>query len=146
MEEKLRQMLANREVRRLHEASRELSAVLLPIYCNQGKPYLLFTRRTRSVKSHKGQISFPGGVYQVGDDTLLDTALRETEEEIGLPRDRVELLGQLDDVFTMTSNYIISPFVALIPYPFEFKLSRREIEEIIEAPLGALLDKGCCLL
>ena len=143
MEEKLQQMLANRDAKRLHEAGRELSAVLLPVYFIERELYLLFTRRTQKVKSHKGQISFPGGVYQAEDETLLNTALRECEEEIGLTPERVELLGQLDDVLTMTSNYIITPFVALIPHPYEFKLSRQEIEEIIEVPVSALLEESC---
>ncbi len=142
MEQRLRQVLANREVRRFRDASRELSAVLLPIYCKQGEYYLVFTRRTEQVKEHKGQISFPGGAYQEADGTLVNTALRECGEEIGLVADRVEVLGVLDDVITHTSNYIISPFVAVIPWPYEFK-ANWEVEEIIEVPISALLSKDC---
>jgi len=93
------------------------------------------------VKEHKGQISFPGGTCQEGDGTLLDTALRECAEEIGLVSSEVEVLGELDDVATLTSSYIISPFVALIPWPYSLKVNRREIEEIIEVPILALLGK-----
>jgi 8-oxo-dGTP pyrophosphatase MutT (NUDIX family) len=143
VEERLRQILANREVRRLRDESRQLSAVLLPLYRKQGEYYLVFTRRTEQVKYHKGQISFPGGVYEEDDGTVLNTALRECAEEIGLAADRVDVLGALDDVITQTSSYIISPFVAIIPWPYEFRANTEEIEEIIEIPISALLDRNC---
>ena len=143
MEQRLRQVLASRGIRRIRDESRELSAVLLPLYCKQGEYYLVFTKRTEQVKEHKGQISFPGGAYQEGDGTLLNTALRECAEEIDLVADKVEILGRLDDTITQTSNYIISPFVVVIPWPYEFKVNTEEIEEIIEVPISALLDKSC---
>jgi 8-oxo-dGTP pyrophosphatase MutT (NUDIX family) len=142
MEKRLRQALANSKVRRIQDASRELSAVLLPLYLKEKEYYLLFTERTQQVKDHKGQISFPGGVYQEEDGTLVNTALRECAEEIGLAPESVRILGELDDIITLTSNYIVSPFVAVIPYPYEFRLSQYEIEEIIEVPVSALLDKS----
>jgi 8-oxo-dGTP pyrophosphatase MutT (NUDIX family) len=142
MEQRLRQALANRGVRRIRDDSRELSAVLLPLYLKGEDYYLVFTRRTQQVKEHKGQISFPGGVYQEADGILVNTALRECAEEIGLVPEKVRVLGELDDIITLTSNYIVSPFVAIIPYPYEFRISQWEIEEIIEAPVLALLDKS----
>jgi 8-oxo-dGTP pyrophosphatase MutT (NUDIX family) len=142
MEQRLRQALANRGIKRIRDDSRELSAVLLPLYLKGEDYYLVFTKRTQQVKEHKGQISFPGGVYQEEDGTLVNTALRESAEEIGLSPEKVRVLGELDDIITLTSNYIVSPFVAVIPYPHEFRVSQREIEEIIEAPVSALLDKG----
>jgi len=117
------------------------AAVLLPIYWKQGQYYILFTKRTEKVKEHKGQISFPGGACQEGDGTLVDTALRECAEEIGLVSSEVEVLGELDDVATLTSSYIISPFVAFISGPHSLKVNWREIEEIIEVPILALLGK-----
>ena len=140
MEKRLRQVLANREVRRIRDERRELSAVLVPIYRKPGAYYLLFTKRTEQVTVHKGQISFPGGAYQEGDGSLLGTALRECAEELGIIADRVEILGALDDIVTQTSSYIISPFVAVIPWPYEFKVSAQEIERVIEVPVSALLD------
>ena len=116
--------------------------MLLPLYCKQGEYYILFTKRTQKVKEHKGQISFPGG-GQEGDETLINTALRECAEEIGLMAEEVEILGELDDTISVTSNYIISPFVALIPWPYQFKVSEEEIEELIEVPISALLDRDC---
>jgi len=95
------------------------------------------------VKDHKGQISFPGGAYEKRDGTLTSTALRECSEEIGLASEAVELLGELDDTITTTSPYIISPFVAEIPWPYLFKRDPIEVEEIIEAPLADLLAQDC---
>ena len=140
---RLQQTLANREVKQIRDRSRELSAVLLSIYGEQGKYYLVFIRRTEQVKEHKGQISFPGGVYQPADGTLLNTALRECAEEIGLLTDKVEILGALDDKITETSSYIISPFVAAISWPYQFKVNTVEVAEIIKAPISALLDRNC---
>ena len=142
MKQRLRQALSQRQKRHIVDASGMPSAVLLPIYYKQGQYYILFTKRTGKVKEHRGQISFPGGAYQDGDRTLVDTALRECAEEIGLMADRVEVLGELDDTVTRTTGYIISPFVAIIPWPYPFKVDQWETEEIIEVPISALLDKS----
>lgn len=101
------------------------------------------TKRTESVKYHKGQITFPGGAYEEKDGTLTNTALREAAEEIGLEPAAVEILGELDDASTVTSMFIISPFVAGIPWPYPFQADRAETREIIEVPIPALLDKDC---
>ena len=143
MKQKLGQALSLRQKRHIVDTSRVPSAVLLPIYYKQGQYYILFTKRTGKVKEHKSEISFPGGAHQDGDRTLVDTALRECTEEIGLMADRVEVLGELDDAITTTSSYIISPFVAIIPWPYSFKVDQWETEEIIEIPISALLDKDC---
>ncbi|MFC1928145.1 NUDIX hydrolase [Chloroflexota bacterium] len=143
MEQVLKQVLSQRSKSHIIDASRVPSAVLIPIYYKQGEYYILFTKRTETVKEHKGQISFPGGVCENHDRTPFDTALRETTEEIGLPAEAVELLGELDDCPTATSGYIISPFVATIPWPYPLKIDPIEVEEIIEIPISALSDKGC---
>ena len=142
MEQRLKQALSRREKRRITGAGLVPSAVLVPIYYKEGQYYILFTQRTERVKEHKGQISFPGGAYQEGDKTLLDTALRESAEEIGLAPDDVEILGELDDTVTAGSNYIVTPFVGLIPWPYKFKVDGWETGEIIEVPISALLDRG----
>ncbi len=142
MKQRLKQAFEQRKKQSIIDDSRILSAVLLPIYFKDGEYYILFTKRTEKVKYHKGQISFPGGAYEEKDGTLLNTALRECDEEIGLKADKVEILGELDDTATTTSNYIISPFVAAIPCPYQFKLDDYEAEEIITAPISALLDES----
>jgi len=142
MEQRLKQILSQRQKQHIVNANLVRAAVLLPIYYKQGQYYLLFTKRTQEVKNHKSQISFPGGAYQEEDGTLVNTALRESAEEIGLMVGDVEVLGELDDFVTQVSSYIISPFVAIIPWPYKFKVNRKEIEEIIKVPISALLDMG----
>jgi len=142
MEQKLREVLSQRQKQgAVNNNNLVISAVLVPIYYREGQYYILFTKRTERVKEHKGQVSFPGGARHKGDRTLVDTALRESAEEIGLAPSDVKVLGELDDILTETSNYVISPFVALIPYPYQFQVDGWEVEEIIEAPVSALLDK-----
>jgi 8-oxo-dGTP pyrophosphatase MutT (NUDIX family) len=143
MKRRLRQLLSQRQKRHIVDDSRVSSAVLLPIYIQQGQYHILFIKRTETVKEHKGQISFPGGTHEDGDRTLLDTALRECTEEIDLRAKDVEVLGEMDDELTTTSNYIVSPFVAFIPWPYQFKVNEEEVDVIIEAPISALLDKNC---
>ena len=115
--------------------------MLVPLFEKGGRPYVLFTKRTEMVKHHKGQISFPGGVVDEKDENMEATALRETFEEIGLHRGNAEILGKLDDAFTITSGYLITPVVAEIAYPYPFSINEDEIEELIEIPLEAFLDE-----
>jgi 8-oxo-dGTP pyrophosphatase MutT (NUDIX family) len=143
VKEKLRQLLARRQKRHIVDAGRVPSAVLVPIYEKRGQYHIMFIRRTETVKEHKGQISFPGGTRENSDRTLLATALRECAEETGLRAEDIEVLGELDDELTATSNYIVSPFVAVIPWPYRFKCSEDEVAEIIEIPVPALLDRDC---
>lgn len=142
MKEKLKQLLAQRPKRRITDASRIPSAVLLPLYQESGQYHLLFIKRTQTVKDHKGEVSFPGGTREEGE-TLRETALRECTEEIGLNAGDVEILGELDDEITATSNYIVSTFVAAIPWPYQFSINKEEVEEIIGIPISALLDTNC---
>lgn len=143
MKQRLKQALARRQKSRLVDTSQTPSAVLLPIYNKQGEYHILFTKRTEKVKDHKGEISFPGGACEEQDETPLNTALRESTEEIGLAAEAVEPLGELDDYFTRGSGYMISPFVGVIPWPYQFKVDPIEVAEIIEVPISALLDKDC---
>ena len=142
MIENIRKALAKWQVLHVSDSKLKASAVLVPIFLKTGQYHLLLIQRTEWVKDHKGQIAFPGGTYKKADGLLLNTALRETEEEIGLARGNVEVLGELGDTVVPT-NYVISPFVGLIPYPYDFKLDKGEVEELIEIPLVALLHKNC---
>jgi len=117
------------------------AAVLLPLFEKGGDYHLVFTKRTETVNYHKGQFSFPGGRTHPEDKSLLDTALRETWEEIGLPPKDADVLGELDDIATYTTGFIISPFVAMIPFPHTFIANPAEVDEIIEVPLPVLRDK-----
>ncbi|MBI4301420.1 MAG: CoA pyrophosphatase [Chloroflexi bacterium] len=116
------------------------AAVLLPICQRDGDYYVLFTERTHRVEHHKGQISFPGGAWDEGDQSLVLTALRESAEEVGIRVDDVDVLGELDDVATH-SNFLVSPVVGWIPYPYDFTINSDEVEKVIMVPLSTLLDK-----
>ncbi|WP_334157510.1 CoA pyrophosphatase [Oryzomicrobium sp.] len=115
------------------------AAVLFPIVRHDAGPSVLLTQRTPHLSAHAGQISFPGGQVEPEDPTLLDTALRETEEEIGLPRSAVEVLGYLPEYFTVT-GFRITPVVGLLTPPFDLVPDAREVDEVFEVPLAFLLD------
>jgi 8-oxo-dGTP pyrophosphatase MutT (NUDIX family) len=115
------------------------AAVLVPIV-DRGEPFLVFAKRTDRVGTHRGQISFPGGRVDPSDAGFLEAALRESEEEIGLPRAAVEPLGALDDTETVATQFIITPFVGIVRAPVAWQPDGREIEKVIEVPLAALRD------
>jgi 8-oxo-dGTP pyrophosphatase MutT (NUDIX family) len=115
------------------------SAVLVPLFLKQGQYHLLYTQRSHEVRDHKGQISFPGGCREAEDRDLLQTALRETQEELGIKPQDVEILGELGDIYTPT-HYQITPFVGMIPHPYAITPNRHEIEALIEVPFDHLLE------
>jgi 8-oxo-dGTP pyrophosphatase MutT (NUDIX family) len=123
-----------------HGAPLRYAAVLIPLFKAASEYRILFTKRTDRVEAHKGQISFPGGRVEEEDGSPLETALREAEEEVGLSRKDVTVLGQMDDARTVSSNYIVHPFVGLIPYPYEFKTSVQEVKKLIEVPFQVFLS------
>lgn len=140
--QRIRQILSQRQRGVISREDLTSSAVLVPIYEKAGECYIVLTKRTQQVEHHKGQVSFPGGAYDAGDGDLRATALRETYEEIGVCAEDVEILGNLDDQATTTSNFAITPFVGAILYPYEFKINRREVEALIEASVADLLDQA----
>jgi 8-oxo-dGTP pyrophosphatase MutT (NUDIX family) len=115
------------------------AAVLVPLFIRDGEDHLLFTRRTELMKHHRGEISFPGGGRHAEDADLLQTALRETEEEMGIRPADITVLGQLDD-FVSIAGYRVTPFVGSFPYPYSCRVNAAEIAEVIEAPLSVLRD------
>jgi 8-oxo-dGTP pyrophosphatase MutT (NUDIX family) len=140
--ENLKALLTNREPKRIasENASYREASVLVPLFRKDGEFWLLFTERTSAVEYHKGEVSFPGGTVDLDDDSWQQAAIRETFEEIGVREEDIEILGQLDDMNTLTSQFIIHPFVGMIPFPYSFRISRREVERLIEAPLQFFLN------
>jgi len=114
------------------------AAVLIAI-TNENKPSVLYTLRSKKVSSHSGEVSFPGGMSEETDISLTETALRESEEEIGLSKESVDIVGSLD---TMVSRFNISvtPFVGIIPGEVKLNSSSEEIETFFKVPLTFLLD------
>jgi 8-oxo-dGTP pyrophosphatase MutT (NUDIX family) len=110
------------------------AAVLIPLYQHGDHDYLLFTERTAHLQHHAGEISFPGGGHDTDDPDLSATALRETEEELGIPRTQIELLGRLDDFYSIHGYHVV-PFVGIIPRPVNLQHDPFEIAGTFEAPL-----------
>ncbi len=115
------------------------ASVLIPLFFKDGRYHLLFTKRTDTVEHHKGQISFPGGRQDGDDPDALFTALRETEEEVGIAPQNVTILGQCDGMLTNTL-YLLTPFVGCYTPPAAYRISVNEIDRLIEAPLEHFLD------
>ncbi|MGQ0544543.1 MAG: CoA pyrophosphatase [Betaproteobacteria bacterium] len=114
------------------------ASVLVPIVRHE-EPTVVFTQRTSQLKHHSGQISFPGGRAEPGDPTPEFTALREAEEELGLARERVEILARLPEYCTRT-GFCVTPVVGLLAPPLALAPDRREVEDVFEVPLAFLLD------
>ena len=115
------------------------AAVLVPLVMRDSGTTLLLTRRTAHLRDHAGQISFPGGRVEPEDEGAVATALRETEEEIGLARQHIEVIGQLP-VYTTVTAFEVSPVVALVRPGFQLTLDAFEVEEAFEVPLAFLMD------
>lgn len=116
------------------------ASVLIPLVDRGGHISVLFTQRTDHLNHHPGQISFPGGRAEPYDLDAVATALRETEEEIGLPPEKVEIIGCLDDYLTRT-GFAITPVVGLIQPPFTVDPDPNEVADVFEVPLNFLMDK-----
>lgn len=141
MKQQIKQILSRYHKKRIDSKDLIPSAVLVPLFYANDEYHLLFTQRYRGLDLHQGQACFPGGVRQQDDDSLIDAALREAEEEIGLAREDVELYGELDDAVTITSGCLITPFVVFIPHPYSFKINPEEVEQVFSIPLAALKDE-----
>jgi 8-oxo-dGTP pyrophosphatase MutT (NUDIX family) len=115
------------------------AAVLVPIVRRPGGLTVLLTQRTEHLTNHAGQVSFPGGRTEEGDSSPIETALRETEEEIGLTRRHVEIIGVLPDHVT-ASAYVVTPVVGLVTPPFDLTAESNEVADIFEVPLQFLMD------
>ncbi len=100
---------------------------------------ILLTKRTETVKYHKGEISFPGGTYEEDDGDAERTAVRECGEEIGVRPDDIDIIGRLDDMATIT-GFVITPFVAFIPCPYDFRVNPGEVHHLIYLPLSRLME------
>lgn len=123
---------------RLVDREPAAASVLLPLVLRDGLPQVLLTMRTDHLKDHAGQISFPGGRAEPGDIDAVATALRETEEEVGLPRDHIEVIGALP-AYTTVTNFVVTPVVALVEPGFTLQPDPFEVAEVFEVPLAFLM-------
>jgi 8-oxo-dGTP pyrophosphatase MutT (NUDIX family) len=127
--------------RTIPQAGLRPAAVLVPLFNVDDRDHLLFTVRTAHLQHHAGEISFPGGGQDANDATLEATALRETEEELGIASEQVTLLGRLDDFYSIHGYHVV-PFVGVIPLPEQLRIDRFEIDRVFSAPLAHFREPG----
>jgi 8-oxo-dGTP pyrophosphatase MutT (NUDIX family) len=127
-----RVLLSAEEAAGLDVQGRVDAGVLVPLYVQDDELHVVFTKRRDDLRRHPGEISFPGGRRDDGEDDLRETALREAEEEIGLPRNSVEIVGALQPTPTIATGYAVYPFVGMIEAGHKWKPSAREVAEVIE--------------
>ncbi len=132
--------LAKRPRVTLGESRGKKSAVLMPMFELDGEVHILLLRRAEGMRRHGGQIAFPGGRKDPEDASLADTALREAEEEVGLARAEVQLLGALDDLPTIT-GYVVTPFAAWLDAPPTPSPNAAEVARVFSAPLSTFIAK-----
>jgi len=140
LESLIRIKMKNRKPLVLNPPNFTHAAVLIPIFAEDDEIKFILTKRTDSLQKHKGEISFPGGRIDRRDRNLEETALRETDEEIGVKREKIKVVGRLDDLFTMT-KYIITPFIGIIPEQVECHSNSREVSEILYVTLDVFLNE-----
>ncbi len=148
---RLREVLASRTPGRfpfevlppehLPEGGLRPAAVLVPLYEREGAVHVVLTRRNADLRHHGGQVSFPGGRIEPGEDPLT-AALREAEEEVGLSPADVDVLGQLDETLVLATAFRLMPWVGVIPHPYPWKPHPGEVDEVLEVALADLLRPG----
>ncbi|MBT3208990.1 MAG: CoA pyrophosphatase [Bacteroidetes bacterium] len=122
----------------IDEINAKKSAVLIQIFPKKGIPHFVFIKRTIDNGAHSGQISFPGGKFEKQDKTLCKTATRETNEEIGISENDIEIIGSLTPLFVPVSNFMIYPYVGFLRYEPNFKKNKDEVKKIIEAGIAEI--------
>jgi 8-oxo-dGTP pyrophosphatase MutT (NUDIX family) len=137
--DRLAAALATHDATALDDGDRTRAAVLIPLQATEDDVHIVYTRRSPNLPQHAGQVAFPGGTREPGDATLAATALREAHEEIGLRPADVTILGRLDDIDTVASRFVISPFVARVPYPYAWTPHAAEVDAIFSVPVPRLL-------
>jgi len=137
----IREKLAHYKRRIINKNTLTESAVLIPIVKRENRMELLFTKRSETVEHHKGQISFPGGATDNADFSPVDTALRESLEEIGLERSAISILGVMDDLQTPT-GFVVTPVVGFIQQLPSLRINPEEVSQVIFVPLEKFFDDG----
>lgn len=132
---------ALKRVAHLKQSHLRKASVLIGFVEREHGLNIIFTRRARHLKHHPGQISFPGGKYEASDSNLAETALRETFEEVGIDRNKIEIFGQMPELVTI-SKFTVTPFLAFISPDYEIQIDANEVDELFEVPASIILDKN----
>jgi 8-oxo-dGTP pyrophosphatase MutT (NUDIX family) len=140
--DKIANILNSRAPKDLTHLRYKLAAVLMPIQERDDGDYLVLTKRAEELNRHRGQVAFPGGRVDAGDHDELEAALRESNEEIGIDPSDVRVLGRLDQV-TAAYDFVVTPFVGIIPAAYEFRLNPLETAAVFSVPITALLEPKC---
>ena len=119
------------------------AAVLVPLFWKNEEIHILLTKRSEKLKHHSGQVSFPGGGFEEADLTIRQAAIRETEEEIGIAHQYIDVVGYLEDVKTI-SGFLVTPFVAILKDNFKLVVNKDEVAEVFSVPLNFFIDTKNC--
>jgi len=136
----IRTRLNKRKFRHTDPTGLKPSAVNILFLSKDNEPYVFLTKRSANLSNHKGQIAFPGGKFEKTDDSLLETAMRETFEEAGIERSAIEHIGRFDDYITF-SGYHVACFVGAMEYPYKYKPRHGEVDECFEVPMRIFINK-----
>ncbi len=139
LRDRLRGALASRTRRELPPGGSTAAAVLVPLFEKQGEVHMWLVRRPTSMRSHAGQVAFPGGKSDASDDSLRSTALREADEELGIARSSVDVLGALDDTLTVT-GFTITPWVGWLAHSFEVRPNPSEVARAFSVPVRVFFE------
>ena len=140
LRERLRQKLQAHHPLRIEDSDRIRAAVLIPFFDHDGCEYLVFTKRTDLVATHRGEICFPGGMMEDADPDLRTTSLREMEEELSVSPQQIEILGSLDELRTVSSNFLVVPYVGYMKERVQFIRNQQEVSEVLEIPFEHFLN------
>jgi 8-oxo-dGTP pyrophosphatase MutT (NUDIX family) len=138
--EEIKNRLKDYEKKHLPSVNRTAASVLIPLVNSGGEIHVLFIKRTETVRQHKGEISFPGGIFEIGDKDIRSTSLREMNEETGISAEHIDIIGEIDDCITVT-GFHVTPFAGFVKNISNLKPDPAEIEEIFLVPLSHLADK-----
>jgi len=139
--EQLKDSLENLDIRKLENPGYRHASVMILLMNKDDAPHILLTLRTDKVKTHKGQISLPGGGHDDEDTDFLETAYRETFEEVGISKEQISYIGQFDDYISIF-GFHISVYLGSIPYPTTYNFNPGEIDDYIEAPLEIFVNES----
>lgn len=136
----IRERLREYKPENVSALDRTPAAVLVPFFELHGELYLLFTKRTGHLQHHSGEICFPGGASEPADGDLLFTALRELKEEVAVPFDKVDVLGRIDDIKTVSSAFVVAPYIGFLQPDAHFSPNEMEVEQILQIPFKHFYD------